>query len=168
MQLVIRRLTPDDARELTRLRLEALQTEPCAFAQSPDEAAATPLEQVAELLRVEGSFVMGAFVDGTLVGMVGFVRGRHHKTSHKGHLWGVYVTTSARHQGVGRQLLAAAIAEARALPGLTQITLAVSADHPEAEHLYERAGFEVYGLEPDALRVDGRAIDQDLMFLRLR
>src|SRR5215471_17774916 len=139
MQLVIRRLTPDDASVLARLRLEALQTEPRAFAQSPDEAAATPIEQVAERLRVEGSFIVGAFEDGSLVGMVGFVRGGHHKTSHKGHLWGVYVTQNVRRQGVGRQLLAAAIAEARALPGLTQITLAVSEDHPEAKRLYEHA-----------------------------
>ena len=33
--------------------------------------------------------------------------------------------------------------------------------------LYERCGFERYGVEPESLKVDGRYYDEALMMLRL-
>src|SRR5512142_2994023 len=160
---LIRRLGPDDAPEFLRLRLIAVQTEPTAFAESPGEAVAS-VEQTAAYLGLADSPVIGAFVESTLVGLIGLARSGGHKTRHKARLWGVYVAKHARRHGVGQQLVAAALAEARALPGVTHVTLRVSEDHPEAKRLYERAGFEVYGREPAALCIRDRLIDEHLMW----
>lgn len=164
---LIRRLGPEDAPDFLRLRLIAVQTEPSAFADSPDEAALS-VENTAAHLGEADHPVIGAFIDGALVGLIGLARMAGHKTRHKARLWGFFVAKHARRHGIGRQLVVAALAEARALPGITHVTLRVSDDHPEAKRLYERAGFEVYGCEPAALCVRDRFIDEHLMWMRLR
>ncbi len=55
-----------------------------------------------------------------------------------------------------------------AQPGLEQIVLAVFSTNQVARRLYESCGFEVYGVEPRALKVDDQYLDEDLMILRLQ
>jgi hypothetical protein len=47
------------------------------------------------------NFVLGAFVDGALVGTADFCRSKNLKEQHQGHIWGVYVTSAMRGTGVG-------------------------------------------------------------------
>ena len=79
----------------------------------------------------------------------------------------MYVAPSHRRRGIGAELVRAAIRQARALPGVEWVHLAVSSAAPEAQRLYERLGFEVWGTEPDALRHDGRIASEHHMALRL-
>jgi RimJ/RimL family protein N-acetyltransferase len=64
-------------------------------------------------------------------------------------------------------LLDAAIARARAWPGVEQIQLAVMTENAPARRLYLAAGFEVFGLERRALRVGDRYVDEEHMVLHL-
>src|SRR5579859_3017473 len=100
----IRRLTDADAEPLWRLRLSALQTEPATFAESLDELLQSTPETFAERLRSGGdeNFVMGAFDNGTLVGMAGFYREQIAKKRHKGWVWGVFVSPTYRGKSIGR------------------------------------------------------------------
>jgi hypothetical protein len=50
--------------------------------------------------------------------------------------------------------------------GWSRCTCAI-ASSPEAQRLYERAGFQVWGTEPDALRHDGQAVVAHHMALHL-
>jgi RimJ/RimL family protein N-acetyltransferase len=50
---------------------------------------------------------------------------------------------------------------------VTQVKLSVNTENEKAAALYRSLGFEVYGREPRAMRVDGRYHDEDLMLLRL-
>ena len=43
----------------------------------------------------DDEFVLGAFIDGVLVGTAGFVRNRGARRRHKARVWGVYVTPSS-------------------------------------------------------------------------
>jgi ribosomal protein S18 acetylase RimI-like enzyme len=87
---------------------------------------------------------------------------------HRGNVFSVMVAPQARRRGVARALLLEALALARSAPGLRQLTLCVNAGNTGAIQLYRSLGFEAFGREPDALRVDGVLHDEIHMMLRLR
>lgn len=164
---MIRELREGDAEIYAVLRREMLLESPLAFASSPADDFASSVEAVRDLLRRSPeSVVIGAFRE-RLVGAVGLYRDRHIKSSHKAHIWGMYVAPGHRRQGVAAELFQAALRHARTLPGISWVHLSVSSAAPEARRLYERAGFELWGTEPEALRHDGQAVVEHHMALRL-
>jgi ribosomal protein S18 acetylase RimI-like enzyme len=78
----------------------------------------------------------------------------------------VFLHPDWRQRGLARQLLHALFTYARTR-GIEQIRLSVNVENPPAARLYRAFGFESYGREPRAMRVDDRYYDEDLMMLRL-
>ncbi|HZR69264.1 MAG TPA: GNAT family N-acetyltransferase [Burkholderiales bacterium] len=74
--------------------------------------------------------------------------------AHAGTL-GMGVLASHRGRGIGRELLRAALENAREM-GLTRVELTVREPNARARELYEKAGFAAEGLKRNAVRVDGR------------
>jgi|SRR5689334_758929 len=165
----VRRVTERDVEALWKLRLEALESEPEAFAEAPEEHRRISMEAYAERIRASNgeNFVIGAFIDSELVGMVGFYREQRLKRRHCGGIWGMFVAVSSRGRGVGAALLQAALAEARKISGLRRVHLDVSITQSAARKLYASAGFKSYGIESEALQVDETYLDQEHMILRL-
>lgn len=160
-------LNEDDAGELFRLRRGALLDSPLAFVASPEDDLASSEEAVRELLKPQReSVVFGAYTQG-LVGMLGLSRASQRKAAHKIGLWGMFVLPAFRRQGVGKRLLDAAICYARSLDGAASVHLSVSESADAARHLYERAGFETWGVEPDAVRFEARSASERHMRLSL-
>jgi len=87
--------------------------------------------------------------------------------AHKAQVWGMYVAERARGHGVARELLLAALATARATPGVAKVTLSVDSQNVAAIALYESLGFVVFAREADAVRLDGQSRDDLQMHLRL-
>jgi RimJ/RimL family protein N-acetyltransferase len=112
-----------------------------------------------------GSVVLGAFAEGVLIGTMGLLRNSRAKTKHKAVVWGVYVAPAWRGKRVGRAMLVELITLARSQPGLDQITLTVNVQDQAAKRLYAAVGFEVYGHERHALKLEHGYIDQDHMLL---
>jgi len=164
----IRPLTTADAHAFQALRLSALVESPSAFGASHEEECDRPLEQIADSLGPEaGRQLLGAWVEGHLVGIVAVGREGGLKERHRGFVRSMYVAPRHRGQGVGRQLLDLALALLRAMPGLHDVTLAVTAGNRAAIALYEAAGFVAYATTPDALLVDGMFYDEIGMRLKL-
>ena len=57
---------------------------------------------------------------------------------------------------------------ARSQSGLEQVTLAVASGQVAAKKLYLQLGFQVYGREPQALKVGQVYVDEELMTLFIR
>ena len=165
----IRRLTAADAEALWKLRMTALETEPRAFSASPEANHMPNVEAAAQSLRAGGndSFVVGAFDAGQLVGMAGLQREQRPKLRHKAQVWGVFVLSSHRGNKIGREMMEALIAGAREIDGLRQLRLSVAATQQPARGLYVALGFRSFGVEPEALYVDGVYIDEEHFHLPL-
>jgi ribosomal protein S18 acetylase RimI-like enzyme len=168
----VRILVPDDAPALVALRREALETHPQAFGASPDDDRGLSLSidfarGALDPAARERAVVFGLFDGGALAGMVGVARATEHKRRHRGQLWGMYVAPGARRKGGGRALLEAAIAHARAWPGVTSVHLCVSASSSSALQLYRSLGFREWGRDSRALAVEGVLFEEHHMSLVL-
>ncbi len=166
----IRILDADDALAWSELRLEALEREPDAFGSSVEDHLKLSEEVIRSRLAadLQNKFVVGAFVDGRLVGTAGLVRDQGLKDHHKAWVWGVYLNVSWRHRGMGRSLMESLLEHAARIEGLEQITLRVAATQSGASNLYRSLGFVSFGCEPRALKIGDRYIDEEYMVLFLR
>ncbi|MCD0163666.1 GNAT family N-acetyltransferase, partial [Deinococcus sp. 6YEL10] len=110
---------------------------------------------------------LGAFVDGELLGLLTLVREAAPPLAHRVNVYGVSVAPPARGQSVGAALVQAGVELARSWVGVTSLHLAVMDSQPAARRLYERAGFRVWGTQPDAVRRDGRMYTEHWLSLDL-
>jgi RimJ/RimL family protein N-acetyltransferase len=157
----VRPLVPGDAAAFQELRLRGLLEAPSAFASSHEEECERTIEAVAErLAEREGKAIFGAFENGRLVGVVGLAREPMRKLAHKAGLWGMYVEPGARNRGVGRLLVAYALAYARDRLHVRQVGLGVNAKNLVAIALYKDQGFEPFGLERGFMLLNGELHDE--------
>lgn len=145
-----------------RFGLSGLAESPGAFGSDFATESASPIEAFAKTL--ENLYVAGAFDRDRLVAIAGFRQLDREKTRHRGDIWGVYVSPDARGRGIGRRVLEHVLDHARAR--VMQVHLSVTTSNAPAVALYENLGFERYGTEPRALRVEGRYLDEYLMVLQ--
>lgn len=140
----IRVLDESDALAYRELRLAALKTNPEAFGSTYEREVKFSLETVVERMKPSlDKFALGAFNDnGSLVGIVTFMRESGLKTVHKGNVFGMYVAPEARGYGVGKSLMRQLIKKASGFDGIEQINLAVVSDNELAKKLYKSVGFE--------------------------
>ena len=178
----IRKLLPADAAEFREFRLRALREHPDAFTSSFEEESRRPLADTEKRLDPQGASTMwAAFVNGpgslasdsapsdnvvAMAGMVGLTRESRDKNRHKGTLVAMYVAPEYGRMGLGRALVDAVIQEA-VTTGIELLVLTVTDGNQAASALYERAGFETFGVEPDAVRIDGTSFAKKHMFLQL-
>lgn len=163
----IRRLHPSDAPAYRTLRLRALWEHPEAFTSSYAEDERQPLEVSQRRLADGDNFFWGAFEASELCGMVGLEREQRAKNRHKGTVVGMYVAAEYTGRGIGQALIDALLAGARH-EGLQLLVLTVTEGDGPALRLYERAGFRSFGIEPNAIQVDGHAYAKNHMVLELK
>src|SRR5574341_466337 len=121
-EIVVRRLGPADLSAYKALRDEALLLHPDAFTSDHEtERARAPESYLGRLGLSEslgGSFLLGAWDGGQLVGAVCLERETRRKTRHIAWLVGMMVREGYERRGIGRGLLQACMREARSAIGL--------------------------------------------------
>ncbi|SEN03322.1 GNAT family N-acetyltransferase [Paenibacillus sp. OK076] len=159
---ILRNIRRDEAEKYWPLRLEALKNHPEAFGASFEMSIQLPMSEVQERIHTEpDDYILGAYTEeGILAGTMGFKREQGIKLRHKGYIWGVYVSPSYRGCGLASRMLREVLDRGRELEGIEQINLSVVTTNESARRLYEQYGFETYGIERNALFVQGKGYDE--------
>ena len=167
--MTVRVLTPQNVEAYRALRLEALKTEPAAYTSSAEDFEIEPLEEVAKRLEAKdyGSFMLCAFREERLIGIANFVPETRVKVEHKGWVFGVYVTASERGKGVAKAMMLALLERVKTYPKIRQINIAVITSQVAAKRLYTSLGFEVWGLERNALKLGETFYDEEWLVLKI-
>ncbi len=157
--ITIGRLSEDRWQDYRDLRLEALQSDPLAYGGSYEE----------EQLNTEAHWrdriknTLFAMEDNKPVGIVVVVRNNRIKTNHVVEIYGVYVKKERRGQGIGKQLMKAALKEINSFKGVTKIKIEVNPTQKVAERLYRKLGFKVVGRMKKELHINDKFYDELFM-----
>ncbi len=163
----MRRLGPGDVDAFLELRRAGEASDAHFFrSTAADDEAIGRAGWEARLAR---EYVVGVDGEGVgdagLVARGGFARITGSKLDHKGLIWGMYVRPNHRGRGLASAVLEALLVEAATQ--VRQVLLTLYAANAGARALYERHGFTVYAIEPEAIR-DGEAYhDEALMWRRI-
>ncbi|WLR57732.1 GNAT family N-acetyltransferase [Mesobacillus subterraneus] len=163
----IRRLNGGDAEGYRVLRHEALLKNPEAFSSSYEDEMNYEAADYSKRLDSQFTYTFGAFDENQLVGVVSLVPEGKVKLKHRANIFAMYVTSSQRGRGLGRELVKTAIQQAADIKNVEQIHLTVTSSNERAKKLYTSLGFDTYGVEKNALRIDGTYYNEDLMVLFL-
>jgi ribosomal protein S18 acetylase RimI-like enzyme len=169
MSFAIHTIDTKDAAEFWALRFEMLELEPFAYSADLEDFADTSIgDQVRRLESLnDGEFVLGAWLNGELVGsaILRYEPGR--KFTHVANVFSVYVKAPARGQGIAKAMMLEVIARARLLPQITKLNISVMSPQTAAKAMYESLGFQAWGCEPRAMMIDGVSADETHMVLNL-
>jgi GNAT superfamily N-acetyltransferase len=145
----IRRIRADERLQLRSLRLHALADAPTAYGSTLAREQSYSEEVWRERsLGASSGCERATFVaerDGVWIGMVTGLANQQAETKPSTLLVAMFVTTSARHQGIGVALVDALTSWARNCHA-NQITLWVTSDNNPAISLYQRCGFRFTGV----------------------
>ncbi len=162
---VVRVLGTGDESAYIAIRREMLADSPWAFAASAEDDRGLQAGFLERITRERTNVIVGEYSsqregESTLVGVAGVHTLSHRKMAHRAHVWGVYVSPTARGHGVGERVMRGVIDAARRWPGVTSLGLSASVKSLGAIRLYERLGFVRWGVEPGAVVLNGEAIDE--------
>jgi RimJ/RimL family protein N-acetyltransferase len=155
----IEKLNEERWQEYRDLRLEALKNEPIAFSSSPEDEKQNPEKVWRERIK-NHLFVM---VDNRPVGLAGFFRNTHKKTSHVCEMFGVYLRKEYRGQRTGKRLIEAVLAEIQSLEGVKIIEVGVNPTQKIAKKLYQNHGFKTVAHFRKWMLINGKYYDALIM-----
>lgn len=168
---VIRAAQMDDAAEMIRF-LTDVSGETDFLLATPEEWQGMTVEAeqafLSSTLASENELMLTAWVDGTLAGVANISFFQRKKLRHR-----ASVAISSRRAywglGLGKALLGALVDTAKARPEVRQVELEFIEGNTRARALYERLGFRVVGVRPDAYaRMDGTLRNEYMMMLKIR
>ncbi|WP_425415445.1 N-acetyltransferase family protein [Peribacillus loiseleuriae] len=160
-------MKPLDAENYRNFRLEGLQNKPESFGSSYEEEKENLIETYKSRFQSDESFTFVAFENEKLIGVVTLVKENKLKLKHKANIFAMYVSPETQGIGIGKSLMVKAIKKAKGLKGIEQIYLTVVTTNESAKKLYSFLGFEVFGREKRALKLNNTYFDEEHMVLFL-
>jgi RimJ/RimL family protein N-acetyltransferase len=169
-EIILKKLKPEEWAEYKKIRLEALEKEPTAFAMTFEEEVvrgddiwSTKLDPSDDLLN----YKIFACDGDEVVGMAGIFQNEKTKLKHISNIFGVYLRDSYRGRGIGKAMLDILIKEAKKAPGVTKISLTVNTAQTPAVRSYEKAGFKNVGKVEKEMKVGNTYYDEYIMEMLL-
>ncbi|WP_299117609.1 GNAT family N-acetyltransferase [uncultured Winogradskyella sp.] len=167
MEILIRKLLPNESTSYREVRLQCLENYPKHFTTNYND------EKTKEKLFFQpyieqsdkNSFVIGAFHNNSLIGISGFKRHERKKINHGGVIIQVYVKPEYQGRNIGSNIIASTIDEAFKINGLEQIEIGVISINKNAEKLYKKIGFEEFGLQKNFLKIDDLYYHHKMMMI---
>lgn len=147
------------------MRLDCLKRFPDAFGSSYDEEATIHKLKFETLIEenTPDGFMLGAFSEDRLIGIAGFSRAERRKARHRGEIVQMYVDPQYRGEQIGENLLRMAIEMAFTMEGIEQIELGVVSNNTPATTLYEKIGFQIYGVQKNYFKDGEKYWNQQFM-----
>lgn len=164
-RIIIRSATDADALSLCQHRY-VTSGETYFMARYPEECSFDIADMEKKLIHTQNStcdFMITAFLDNEVIGDLGVTRLRNHiKYCHRAYM-GISIQKQYCNMGLGSTMIEYAVKQAKA-NGFEQLELGVFEDNAEAIHLYEKFGFQKYGIQPRAFKLkDGTYRDELIM-----
>ncbi len=167
--MIIKKLIKDDAKDYRQIRLEALYKNPDSFGTTYHEEAIKTIEQFQDRIPVDNNnFILGCSEDKELIGIVAFHQESRIKLRHKAYISGMYVQQKYRGKGIGKLLLYELIERAKAIDEVEILLLDIVQNNFFAKQLYLSLGFQIYGIEKMAYKLNNQYFDLELMYLKIK
>lgn len=163
LNIEIKILTVSQAKDFRTIRLSALENAPKMFGSTFASEVAKPLSFFEACLS--NLTVFGVYHHDDIIGLATFSQEVGAKFSHKAYLSSVFIQPEFQQKGIASKLIHAVIEYSK--NHVEQILLSVADDNTSAIHLYQKMGFQPYGLEQKALKNQDEYIDEILMKLFL-
>ncbi|MFV5514430.1 GNAT family N-acetyltransferase [Acinetobacter gerneri] len=163
LDIEIKILSVDELDDFRTIRLSALKQSPKMFGSTYAVEIEKPLSFFENCLS--NSTVFGAYHQNKIVGIATLTQEIGAKFSHKAHLSSVFIEPAFQQKGIASVLLRTVIQYSQ--QHVEQILLTVANDNKPALILYEKLGFQSYGVELKALKDKDGYIDEILMKLFL-
>ena len=167
--MITKKLTKLDAEDYRNIRLEALYNNPDSFCTMYDEEAIATINNFRDRIpTIDNNFILGGYKNKDLVGIVAFHQGSRIKDKHKAYIRSMYVRPEFRKEGIGKLLLNDLIRRAKAIQEIEILLLDVVTNNLAAKQLYLSFGFQTYGIEEMAYKLNHQYFDLELMSLQIK
>jgi ribosomal protein S18 acetylase RimI-like enzyme len=161
LNIEIKTLGVSDLKDFRTIRLSALEKSPKMFGSTYTAEVVKPLMFFEACLS--SSTVFGVYHKNKIIGLATLTQEIGAKFSHKAHLSSVFIEPEFQQKGIASKLLNTIIKYSK--KHVEQILLTVADDNKPAIHLYEKFGFQTYGIEQKALKDNDEYINEILMKL---
>lgn len=160
-----RTLDINDFESYNEIRKISLDTYPEAFLSSNEEENSIRKERFYSTIKNEFNFIMGAFDENKLVGIISVIRENRKKANHKAGIYGMFLKPEYQGKGIAKELLDISLKKLFEIKDIQKVNLSVNASNEKAINLYEKSGFNPYGIERNAICIDDKYYDEILMVL---
>lgn len=163
LNIEIKTLSMNELNDFRTIRLSALVKAPEMFGSTYSIEVVKPLNFFENCLS--HSTIFGGYHKNKIIGLATLTRELGIKLSHKAHLSSVFIEPEFQRRGIANRLLTTVIEHSKEY--LEQILLVVADDNQPAIKLYQKFGFQTYGVESKALKNSAEYTDELLMKLFL-
>ena len=159
----------EDAEEMLHFIIKA-SGETDFLMKYPEEYADYTLEQEKDILnganQNENAMMIACVVDGRIVGNCQISLRTGKKDSHRASV-AIALLQEFWSLGIGTRMFEEMFRIARERNGVRQIELDFIEGNSRARHLYEKMGFRITGVKPDAIRMKDGTFANEYMMLKL-
>lgn len=159
MSISIRQLTEEDWRELSQIRLKALQTDPKVFGSNYESESKFTEADWRSRLQSKDSAVFMIFAEETPIGMTGVSLWREDPTNRTAIFWGSWLEPDFRGRGLSKLMYGARLDWVKKHPTIERVIVSHRASNVASKYANQKHGF-VFTRTHEKLWADGETEDE--------